>query len=129
MAGSEKRYCAKGEQCTQYAFLGGPSKLSVSNKSPICDACLKAEADAESERACAYPRGRVASIHPVARDTVKSRSLVFGAWIWTAPIQKRIHWHLCSFYGLPEVTRGHGSKPTQFYKTFYIVEGTLTFPF
>jgi len=48
---ASSRYCIRGEQCTQYARLDEPSKLRSSSESSVCEACLSAEADAESERA------------------------------------------------------------------------------
>ena len=41
------RYCERGEQCTQYVYLGNPAKLRSSSNSPICERCRDAEADAE----------------------------------------------------------------------------------
>jgi len=45
------RYCAKGEQCSQYAALGEPQKLREKSESSICEACRRAEREAESEKA------------------------------------------------------------------------------
>src|SRR5829696_10496751 len=45
------RYCARGERCTQYRFLGEPMKLRRESESSICEACRRAEADAEFQEA------------------------------------------------------------------------------
>ena len=44
MKGEQHRYCAGGEQCSQYPHLGEPSKLRISSESSICEACRQAEA-------------------------------------------------------------------------------------
>ena len=41
MRKSSKRYCASGENCTQYIRLGEPAPLSRYNKMEICEACRR----------------------------------------------------------------------------------------
>lgn len=48
MGSVSKRYCARGERCTQYRFLGEPAKIRSSSKSDLCDRCLQEYADTAS---------------------------------------------------------------------------------
>jgi hypothetical protein len=59
------RYCANGERCTQYRSLGKPTKLRRESQNSICEACRKAEAEAEFQRInSAPPRGRATKPKP-----------------------------------------------------------------
>lgn len=44
MASVSKRYCARGDECTQYARLNEPATVRRSSKSSWCDRCLKEHA-------------------------------------------------------------------------------------
>lgn len=37
----DTRYCARGEECTQYNALGEPAKLSIYNQETICGPCSR----------------------------------------------------------------------------------------
>jgi hypothetical protein len=50
MSSITKRLCARGKQCSQFSFLGQPQPLRSTSKSDVCEACQRAESDAEAAR-------------------------------------------------------------------------------
>ena len=44
------RYCIRGQECTQYAHLGEPTKLRATSESEICEACRHADFCSETPR-------------------------------------------------------------------------------
>lgn len=66
------RYCARGEQCTQYPTLGEPTKLNKYHKDTVCERCRREERDNVGESSPSQP----ATSRPDATEWSPEREVI-----------------------------------------------------
>src|SRR5215203_2514543 len=109
MGSVAKRYCARGERCTQFEKLGSPTRLRETNKSEICEACQVVPPDVSTNKQNTFEAWCEASGKRALESRVGvemenyKRELIISLWskrgaFWDAVRQLRETWHV-----VPEV--------------------------
>jgi len=73
MGSVSKRYCARGQYCTQYKSLHAPAQLRSSSKSDLCDRCVQEHPrDVRASRANEWKTEVLGAIEAVRVERTKS---------------------------------------------------------
>ncbi len=121
VSGGSERYCARGEECTQYAVLGKPQKLRNSSAGTICARCEEAGQTPENSTSTVNQVDedkKRANKRAVSADTQSKvrrfkNALVVQLWVkdgafWESIRNTRNRWKITARYQLPPSGPGIG---------------------
>jgi hypothetical protein len=103
MGSASERYCTRGEQCSEYARLGGPSNLSKYNTETICEPCLRQEKSQEPSNGPSNTTPSKKELQRLKRNLVLQLYTKSGDF-WEAVHDLRTRWDIAPVIHLPPPT-------------------------